>query len=136
MLGDSPRETRGAWKNAKYGALLGVATRLASRATRCDSLQQQRKLESPHLPWTESLARLSNTHGRSQPDHRLRSRKTPIKPFLGVARRLASRATVTATRLQNSATQSPSTAEIATRKMLSTTLGDSSSRPRGGQEKC
>src|SRR3954466_5753010 len=64
MLGDSSRETRGAWKNAQYGALLGVAMRLASRATRCDSLQLQRAIQRPHLPWTESLARLSNTHGR------------------------------------------------------------------------
>src|SRR3954447_25321167 len=90
------------------------------------------KILSPHLPWMESLARLSSTHGRSQPDLRPRSRKMLIEPFLGVARRLASRVMMTATCLQNSAPPSPSTAEIATRKILSTTLGDLTSRPHGG----
>src|SRR3954453_2023891 len=38
--------------------------RLASRAMRCDSLHLQRTNKWPHLPWMESLARLSNTHGQ------------------------------------------------------------------------
>src|SRR4051812_15314587 len=62
-LGDSTSRPRGAWKTAQYGALLGVAMRLASRATRRDSLQIQRINQWLHLPWMESLARLSNTHG-------------------------------------------------------------------------
>src|SRR3954465_10936209 len=62
-LGDSPRQTRSAWKNAQYGALLGVAKRLASRAMRCESLQKTAKILSLDLPWMESLAWLSSTHG-------------------------------------------------------------------------
>src|SRR4051795_11458882 len=46
-LRDSPRETRSAWKNAQYGALLGVTKRLASRATRCDSLQKNSENSKP-----------------------------------------------------------------------------------------
>ena len=51
-LARSPWRPNASRKNAEYGALLGVAKRLASRATRCDSLPQRMK-KSPHYPWIE-----------------------------------------------------------------------------------